>query len=146
MSYHTWSTDGYGFCASDIQTTVPKIQSLLLCAPEFATKLAKDFKADNIINPTLDDYLDYEDIDCCKGIAYILREVISEAENIDIDAADDFDGNWYVLLLPSYPWAKISLEEKTLTKEKIKEIFVKYIKVLTDEDVYIDFCCVENGG
>lgn len=146
MSYHTWSTDGYGFCASDIQTTVPRIQNLLLYAPEFAAKLANDFKKDNISCPTLDDYLDYEDVDCCRGIAYILREVISEAENIDIDAADDFNGNWYVLLLPSYPWAKISLEEMTLTKDRIKEIFIKYIKVLTDVDVYIDFCCVENGG
>lgn len=71
--------------------------------------------------------------------------VITEAENISLDTANDFDGKWYVLLLPSYPWNHLSTEEQSLTRDKTEAIFKKYIKVLTD-DVCVDYYSVENGG
>ena len=149
MSYHTWSTDGYGFCVNGINTTAEKVETLLLHAPKFSARLKEYFKDIDIDTPTIDDYLAYEDDESCelrKGLAAILAGVIEETEHIELTAVDDFDCNWYVLLEPSYPWAKISIEELSLTKESLKEIFQKYIKILTDKDVSIDYCSVENGG
>ena len=36
--------------------------------------------------------------------------------------------------------------DKTLTKEDVENMFKKYVKILTDEDINIDYYSVENGG
>ena len=81
-----------------------------------------------------------------SGIAYIIQQVIEEAEDINLDIAEDFDGEWYVLLCPSYPWVKISKKQKALTVKKIAAVFQKYIDILTDYYVKIEYQSVENGG
>ena len=146
MSYHTWTVDGYGICTNDIETTKEKVEKLLKLAPKFNEDIQNYFKETEINEPDLDDYLEY-DQDYYSGVAYLLQNVIEEVENIRLDIADDFDSYYYLLLCPSYAWVEHTEEEKTLdTREKVDELFKKYIKVLTEKEIDIDYRSVENGG
>lgn len=146
MSYHVWTVEGYGICTNDIETTKEKVQNLLKLAPKFNENIQNDFKKWEISNPVLEDYLEY-DQDYCGGIAYLLQNVIKEAENIRLNIAEDFDCYRYLLLCPSYIWAEYTEEEKKLdTTEKVDEIFKKYIGILTEKEIDIDYRSVENGG
>ena len=146
MSYHTWTVDGYGICTNDIKTTKEKVEKLLKLAPKFNEDIQNYFKGSEINEPDLDDYLEY-DQDYYSGVAYLLQNVIEEAENIRLDIADDFDSYYYLLLCPSYAWSESTEEEKKLdTREKADELFKKYIKILTEKEIDIDYRSVENGG
>ena len=68
MSYHTWSTDGFGFCVDDIKTT-----------PERVLKLAE------LNNETLKDLREY------------LNETYTDGyvdEDLTMEDFDDFEGNY----------------------------------------------------
>lgn len=145
MSYHTWSVDGFGFCSSDIHTTPERIRRLLLSAPKIDKRVRDDMFARKIFAPTIDDYIEY-DQDEYTGLGYFLIEVICEVEQIRLIAADNFNSDTYVLYCPSYPWEDLLEGEIDLTKEKLSKIFLKYIRMLTDEEINISFQSVENGG
>ena len=145
MSYRTYSVDGFGFSVDEINTNILRLRRLLKCAPNFNKEIDKYLKECEITNPELDDYLEY-DQDYMSGLAYILKQVIEEAEDISLVCADDFDGEWFVMLFPSYPWEEISEKQKSLTIERVTEIFQKYIGILTDSPVEIGYQSVENGG
>lgn len=145
MSYHTYSVDGFGFSVDEINTNILRLRRLLNCAPNFNKEMDKYLKECEITKPELDDYLEY-DQDYLSGLAYILQQVIEEAEDISLVIADDFDCEWFVMLCPSYPWEEISEKQKSLTIEKATEIFQKYIGILTDSPVKIEYQSVENGG
>ena len=145
MSYRTYSVDGFGFSVDEINTNILRLRRLLKCAPNFNKEIDKYLKECEITNPELDDYLEY-DQDQMSGLAYILKQVIEVAEDISLVCADDFDGEWFVMLCPSYPWEEISEKQKSLTIERVTEIFQKYIGILTDSPVEIGYQSVENGG
>lgn len=145
MSYPTWHTYGYGFSTNEIEPTVSQIKELLSYAPNFNKEVHSSFSMEGIDTPTIDDYLSYDD-GYYSGIAYLLQQTISEAEDIDINIAVDYDGVWYVLLCPTYPWAYTSDKERYLTMENMERIFCKYIKIFTDKNIEIDFQSIENGG
>lgn len=146
MSYHTWTIDGFGICTNDIKTTKDKVESLLNLAPNFNNAIQTHFKECDIENPSLDDYLEY-DTDYYSGIAYLLQQVIEEKENVRLDIAEDFDSYYYLLLCPHYTWSNITMEEKKLDAiAKVENLFKKYISILTDKNINIDYQSVENGG
>lgn len=145
MSYHYWTTDGYGFCVDDIHTTPKRLMELAAMNEKVLRK----------VTAYLDEYypgwttesLDMEDFndlegDCGEiGLAYVLYEVI----DLRITVTSDFDGRYYILYEPSYPWT-ISEDEENLTEEDVLRIFRKYISVVTDEGIFIYYQSVENGG
>lgn len=142
MSFQTWHTYGYGVYVDDIGgVTVNKLKKLLSLAPKYEADINEWLKDCEIDNPTIEDYYEY-DQDWYLGLATILKEVILEAEDIDLTACNDFDDNRYLLYEPTYPWGRA----KEVTKEQIDEIFTKYISILTDEVPQIDYQSVENGG
>ena len=145
MSYHTYSVDGYGICTSAIETTLDKVKELLTYAPKFEKEIEEYFKEWDIDDPTLDDYLEY-DQDYFSDIAEILRGVIKEAEDVELTYADDFDGIGYLLLCPWYPWSHVTEREKNLTIEEVDNIFRKYVNILTNKPITIEYQSVENGG
>lgn len=146
MSYHTWSVNGYGICTNDIETTKDRVENLLSLAPNFNNIIQTYFKECDIENPSLDDYLEYDE-DYCSGIAYLLQQVIEEKENVRLDIAEDFDCYYYLLLCPHYTWSNITMEEKKLDAiAKVDNLFKKYISILTDKNIDIDYQSVENGG
>lgn len=79
------------------------------------------------------------------GLATILKEVIQEAEHVELTACDDYDGAEYLLFEPLYPW-QIREEERFLTEEKIAKLLRKYIQILSDSVLEIEHQSVENGG
>lgn len=145
MSYETWHTYGYGICVSDIaEVPVERLQTLLALAPVFNTKVQEWLKECEISAPFFEDYLEF-DQDYRLGLATILREVILEAENVDLNACDDFDGKDYLLYGACYPWS-YGTQKVLMTEEAVEELFRKYLSILTDEPIEIDYQSVENGG
>lgn len=146
MGYQTWHNYGYGIRTDNIKTTADKMAELIKLAPKFAEEVRNNFIEDyETDNPTMDDYLDY-DQDYMHGIGYFLREVIEEAEDVRLETVDNYDGNVFCILMPDYPWAKLTEAEKGLTEEKLDELFNKYVKILTDDVIKVEYQEVENGG
>ncbi len=143
MSYHTWHYYGYGIKTGDIEVNaVEKLQALIALAPKYAEEINEWLK--QIKEPTVDDCLEYEE-DLPYGLAIILQKVIEEVEGIIFTACDNFNGEDYLLYTPEYPWY-MGEKDKEMTEEKVQECLKKYIAILTDEAVDIDYYEVENGG
>ena len=47
--------------------------------------------------------------------------------------------------MPSYPW-HLQKNEHNLTEEAVRQIFAKYVTILSDEVLEVDYESVENGG
>lgn len=145
MSYTTWHIYGYGIRVSDIEVeSVEQIQALLNMAPEYEKKVRQWIEEENIEHPTVQDY-EEADQEFCLGLATILKEVIEEVEQIPFTACDDYNDIDYLLYEPSYPWYR-GQSEHDLTEEKIHGILSKYVSILTDKPIDIDYYSVENGG
>lgn len=134
-----YSHIGYGICTDDIVlNSIDKLKKLLSHAPELSKKIHDWFEDCEITEPEVDDYLsffDAADIEC-GGLAALMRDVIKEAEDINLSAVDDNCCYDYLIYQPRYPW-DLPEQEKALTEEKLRQIFVKYIRILTDKDFYI---------
>lgn len=147
MSYNTWIEYGYGVCVDHIKTTPERLLQLAAIKPEVLKDVRK-YLDETFPDGYKDEDLDIDDFDelegdyCERGVTYILYNVI---DDITVVYADDFDGTPYILYTPSYPWS-MNNEEKNLSQDDVKEIFLKYIKILTDELVIIDYYEVHNGG
>ena len=148
MSYSTWIINGYGMCIDDIETTAEKLLKLasmdkdvLKDVREYLDRIYPNGYNDEDL--TLDDFNELEGDYCENGIAYVLYQVISN--NFPIEFAYDYNGTQYILYTPTYPWFMTDTD-KILTKEDVENMFKKYVKILTDEDINIDYYSVENGG
>lgn len=151
MSYHYWTVDGFGFCVDDIdydKLTIEHILKLASMDEKLFQKVRNyldeiceehDITYDEL---TIDDFDELEGEYGDRGLAHIFLNVIKE---IHIVFTDDYDGVPYILYVPKYPWS-MKEEEKNITKEDVIAIFEKYIKILTDIPVKLDYYCVENGG
>lgn len=145
MSYTTWHNYGYGICTSDLEIkSVKRIEELLIHAPEYRKEIQDWFDECDNREPTVDDYFDF-DQDYQNGIATILKEVIKEATGIEFEACDDFDCMRYLIYMPSYPWS-MTERDRTVTKEELDEVLKKYVSIITDSEIIIDYQEVENGG
>lgn len=147
MSYDVWHTYGYGICVDDIETTPEKLLKLASMKPavlkdirDYLNDIYEDGYEDTEL--TMDDFDGLEGDYCERGVAYVLYQVIDE---IDVIFADGYDGVPYILYSPSYPW-RMTEKEINLTQEDVDNIFRKYVSVLTDKPIVIDYHCVENGG
>ena len=145
MSYVSWHTYGYGICVSDItDCTVERLQNLLSLAPEFQQEVQSWLEGCEITEPAVEDYLEF-DQDFRLGLAAILKEVIQETEGVELVACDSYDGMDYLLYCPGYPWRQKD-QKQLQTEEEAEELFRKYVSVLTDGEIVIDYQAVENGG
>lgn len=146
MSYHTWHTYGYGVKVNDIKTTPERLLNLAATKSEllekvktYLSEMLGEYKVEDL---TLEDFDEFDDVAHCNGVGVILYSVIDE---FTVDYVDDFDGYAYVVFSETYPWS-MNDKEKALTENDVKEVFEKYIKILTDEPVEIDYQSVGNGG
>lgn len=145
MSYVSWHTYGYGICVSDItECTVDRLQNLLSLAPKFQDEIQSWLEECEITEPSFEDYLEF-DQDFRLGLATILKEVILEVEGIELVACDSYDNRDYLLYCPGYPWYQKG-RKQLQTEEEAETLFRKYISVLTDDAIDIDYQSVENGG
>ena len=145
MSYISWHTYGYGICVSDIkEQSLERLQMLISMAPEFQKKIQGWLEDCEITDPAYEDYLEF-DQDYMLGLATILKEVILETEDIDLVACNSYDDTEYLLYTPEYPWNQGS-HRRLMTEEAVEALFQKYVSILTDEAIEIDYQSVENGG
>lgn len=145
MSYETWHIYGYGVKISEIaEISVSNVVEMVQTAPNFAKNFNEWLRDCDIKEPTLEDLEEF-DTDYCLGLVSVLREVISEVENIELTACEDYDGDKYLLYSRSYPWRMTELD-KSLKEEDIQSLMVKYISKITDEAITIDYYNPENGG
>ena len=146
MSYHHWTIVGYGFCVDDIQVaSADRLKKLISLAPEFENDINQWMEDWELAGSSVDEYFEYEDDSSYTGLAPILRFVIEEVEGIGLIVCDDYNSNMYLLFGPRYPW-NITETEKTMTEEKLNDMFRKYISIISDDAVNIDYYVVENGG
>ena len=151
MSYHVWSTNGFGICMDCINTTEEKLLQLISMAPSFKdeyTEWAESMngEGESIEEATLGELLEWEDDYGYSGLAPIMRAVLEEKENIRFVVAEGFNGAQYLLFEPFYPWSDVSPEESGATEEGVAEILRKFVKVLTDEPIDVEYYSVECGG
>lgn len=154
MSYQTWHDYGYGICVDDIETTVDKVFELVHMAPEFEKDFlewVQDTYSENGETASeyvsLEELLEYESDSCYSGLAVILECVIAEVEGIHLYVTDDYDAVQYLLITPAYPWNKVGDGYRLLnTTDKADKLFRKYVNILTDKAIDIDYQSVENGG
>lgn len=145
MGYHTWHTYGYGVRTDNIKVkSVEALQELLAIAPLAEQDFKDWFKENNIENPTLEDYYEYEDNDGCH-LAAILRMVIMETEGVELTACNDFEDKDYLIFEPLYPWGLTDVD-RAMTKEKLEAIFEKYLSMITENIPICDYQEAENGG
>lgn len=148
MSCNTWHNYGYGICTDAIETTPERIEQMLALAPKFAAELHASFEDCEITEPTVDDYTETAgELDCGGyGMVSLMKGVIEEAEGIEhLTACDDFDCQNFLIYKPCYPW-QMTEKDMTLTEEGLRLIFAKYVNILTDEVLDVDYQEVENGG
>ncbi len=145
MSYNTWHEYGYGVCADEIGTVpIERLQALIHMAPEFEKEVTARLRECEIDKPTLSDYFEFDE-DNHGGYAAILQRVIKENEKLELLCCDDFDGKDYLIFPPAYPWS-MAENAKGVTEEQLLAIFTKYIVVLTDKPITVDYQSVGNGG
>lgn len=145
MSYTTWHTYGYGIRVSDIlEKDVQRLEKLISLAPKYQAEIEEWLVECGIPEPAYEDYLEF-DQDYMLGLATILKEVILEAEGIELTACDGYDGDEYLLYCPDYPWNQA--KRKQLESEAaVEKLFQKYVPILTDEPITVEYRSVENGG
>ena len=145
MSYHCWTTDGYGFCVDDIHTTPKRLMELAAMNEKVLRRVEEYLNEEHpgwtIESLNMEDFNDLEG-DCGETcLAHVLYEII----NLSVSVALVLGNRHYILYEPSYPWS-IPDGEENLTEEDVLRIFRKYISVVTDENIFIYYQSVENGG
>ena len=155
MSYNTWHDYGYGICTDDLKEEINlvKLMKLIQLAPNLYERVKEyiDTYCDGQITETYDILESYVE-ECGEnnygGLAEIMYEVIKEVEEIELYVCTDFDGAAYLIYPPIYPWQlkNMSDKEKNLTEETLCELYAKYLHVVTDEDLVVEYKSVENGG
>lgn len=154
MSYQSWHNYGYGICVDDIETTEDKVFELIHLAPKFEDKFYKwieTYREDGdpeciaeII--TMDQIYEYDDDYFCEyGLAPIISAVVKECEGIELLPCSDYNCTSYLIFGTTYPWCMTD-KEKNLKEEDVLCLFAKYISILTDKPITVDYQSVENGG
>ena len=149
MSYCTWINYGYGVETPTNPITFENLKKFL-----GNHKVVKEWIQDVIENEVVDEDItiidDYEGKDCeCCGIASMLKDVIQDEDNIRLVACDDYDGRYFLIFTPRYPWDDMTDEEKIIkTQDDIKNLISPYLVELYGEKYMPEFEYkeVENGG
>ena len=151
-AYHTY---GYGICVEKIKNVEKdSLLSLIRMAPEFYGEYQeweKDWILGQGYEPDVEDILvDFVE-DCAQfsheNLASILQEVIKELEGIELTACEDWNRGVYLVYEPDYPWnVKNRPKKQNLTEEDLVAIFAKYLTVVTDSELDVDYQAVEYYG
>lgn len=136
---------GYGLCTARLEVySVERIEKLLEMAPKRREEIHDFFDEEEISKPDVLDYIESNGDDGNFGFATFLKNILNEITGINFTDCEDFDGNGYLIYEPRYPW-DLSEREKDISKEKIKEIYIKYISLITDMELDIDELIIMDG-
>ena len=144
MSMQTNIQYGYGIITSHIKVEdIEKLKALIHRLPEYEKDLNVYFEAENITEPTIKDYYTY--MEDYNGLAGVFETLIYEEEGIELCACSDDNGDFYLLYPESYPWYMGKLD-LSMTEDKLKQLFQRYVALLTDKQVDIDYQRCEKCG
>lgn len=150
MSMRSWSVDGYGVEMTDIVKSVSaeKWAELISLAPTLQEKVQNYFDKHDYKSPySYGDYIDY----CCDNneedyLSWLIADVIREKEYINLIVDADEDGNEYLLLESKLPWEVDTVSEQSLTPEKLERIISKYVGIISDRKIELDYVSIEHFG
>lgn len=145
MSYSTWHNYGFGLHV-DLLTgvTVEKLHALLHLIPELEKQM--EATAWELEYDDLDAYLRCSlENGAADTIASMLQETVLAAEGIELSVCKNYEDECYLIYQPNYPW-QMNEHDLALTEESLENIFRKYVGVLTDDEILLEFQEVENGG
>lgn len=150
MSFSIWHFYGYGIKVDEIgEVSNERLESLIDLAPVFKDKVHKKLDEMQVKDADLEDYCDAmyrANLDFAfLGLASILKYVMEEAEGLNFVACDNYDNEHFLIFTPQYPW-RMTEREKLVTEESLEDIFSKYVDILTDKEIDIDYQTVENGN
>lgn len=151
MSYETWIIEGRGVRLTDVETSVERVEKLLEMEPEIRETVHAQIR-EQIGDPkaptSLEDYeaYEFEEAGYSTGIGAILVAIIKKREGYELSVVDDFDGNQFLIFEKTYPWLMTSRCETGLTKGGLDEAISRYIKILTDKEIEVEYQRAENGG
>ena len=136
MSMETNIEYGYGVITSEIKITdVKKLEALIHLAPKYEKEIKTYFSANDITEPTVEDYLEYEED---YRLAAILSNVIEERQRVGLYTCSDEWGRDYLLYLQMYPWYMKRFDRR-MTPKKISKLFNKYLAYITDREDCVDY-------
>lgn len=150
MSYNEFIDYGYGINLSEVVSAMD-FQEILLYIEDHPEEkhFFERFISEDFEEMTHEDWIDWLeggcDCDFYEEFAAFFDDVSGVAA---FRAQDDYDGNWFLFMEPFYPWTAPEGYSE-LTREKIKQLFTKYIPAFTgipfsaDKVGYIE---VHNGG
>lgn len=144
MSYHVYTIDGYGICNDweDCETTRDRIEKLLDTTCELEERFHNSFGFEYSVEEVENEY---ESDSGYMGLFGLLCDAINEDSDIKFCVCDDFDGAYYILYTPTYPW-NLGADEKRITEEDIKRFLWKYTTILFGHPFKVDYYRCENGG
>lgn len=87
------------------------------------------------VNAILWDYVGAKD--GTGGIKAMVADVIYDETGEDITPCDDAADRDYLLFKPKYPWDNV--HTKLTTKEKVKDLLLKYLGEIYDDDTEFEF-------
>ena len=147
MSYCTWSNYGFGIRVEE-EDVSPK--DLLAFMRKYRPNFCDCDGAEELTEENIKETVRYEyegDYYSNCGIASVLSDIIRDEKKIDLVACDDFDGNIYLLFVPSFPWTTISEEKKKIKETKdVIDLILPYWAELSDKGIEFDYYDVQNGG
>lgn len=155
MSYHNWSTDGYGVDITDLKPDKGRLLDFIASAPG----LKDDIEGE--AGMTLDEMRKNDAIDCediydygsdsnarCTDLGDLIAYAAAEIDDILLTAVENENGDRrYVLFENRLPW-DYSARERSMSESDIDGIFMRYMDILADDPKNfrpMDLS-VENGG
>lgn len=145
MSFRTWHNYGFGLCVDKISDVpLERVRALLQLAPGLEKEIEETARELGYAN--LDTYLRCSLRDePTDTISSMLRETILAAEGLELCTCRNYEDECFLIYQPSYPW-QMNAQDLELTEESLTKIFGEYVRVLTDDEIPLEYQEVENGG
>ena len=148
MSFKIRINYGYGIRLSDIFPIPPARLRSFVCNHHFLQQALLTWLGGRkkIKDMDYDDFEDFGHSLSSAGIASILAELIEYEEHVVFAPCMDFNGKYYLIYPPAYPWEMSAYDKKFITQAEIERIIRKYVSWFTDEEIEFDYQSVESGG
>lgn len=144
---------GHGIATDEIENTdIDRVKKLLAMAPGIYEELSPIFDeieedcdgdANEFASQLADEWCSKEFGDMgSAGYASLLAGVINECEGIRMVSMTDNTAYAYLIMPERAPW-QFNHKEKSLTEEGLFTIIRKYVNVLTDDVLTIEYRSIE---
>lgn len=132
---------GCGLATWDLDKASPdRVRALIAYLPDYESEMKEKASKDGLDYEALSteeltelkDTLEDAQFACGMGVADIIAEVVCRLEGITLTTCSDYEGNRFLLFVPSYPW-QMTEREMRLSPEELEGVFEKYVKALSDK-------------